>query len=378
MSPQTVILLIDDLHEWTGTEVHLIRLLQRIDPARLRCVIAAVGRADLAAEFVAAGIAVVPLEIYRTFAPSGLIGLGKIAALIRRERARLLVSYHTSADLLGPIAARSVGVPALSCRRDTGFTKKPIHVTAQRQVNRLLRGMISNSVAVVDAVEASEGFPSGRNQVIWNGEDLERFSPGRSDLRRELGLHDNTCVITSVGLLSPVKDHVTQLTAYQRLIERHQDCCLLIVGDGPERARLEAQAAPLGEKVRFLGHRKDVAEILRATNIYLQTSRSEGFSNAILQAMATTLPVVVTAVGGNPELVSEETGLLVPAGDAGAVTEALGQLFRDPKRRRKLGTAARKRVEQHFSLDLMAAAFTDAFERAIDDRFPGPSSGQEA
>ncbi len=375
MSPQTVILLIDDLHEWTGTEVHLLRLLQRIDPVRLRCVIGVVGRADLAPEFNAAGIEVAPLEIYRTFAPSGLIGLGKIAALIRRERAVPPGGYAAVGLQRGDREARGVGVPALSCRRDLGFTKKPIHVTAQRQVNRLLRGMISNSVAVVSAVEASEGFPPGRNQVIWNGEDLERFSPGRSDLRRELGLYDNTCIITSVGLLSPVKDHAAQLAAYGRLIERHQDCCLLIVGDGPERSRLEAQAASLGDRVRFLGHRKDVAEILRATNIYLQTSRSEGFSNAILQAMATMLPVVVTAVGGNPELVSEETGVLVPAGDAGAMTEALGQLFRDPKRRRKLGAAARRRVEQHFSLDVMAEAFSDAFERAIDDRFPGPSSG---
>jgi glycosyltransferase involved in cell wall biosynthesis len=375
MDTRTVVLLIDDLHEWTGTEIHLLRLLRRVDRSRLRFILAVVGRADLAGEFRSEGITVHPLEIYRTFAPSGLHGIVKVAALLRREQASLLVTYHTASDLLGPFAARMAGVPVLSCRRDEGFTKRPIHVAAQRPVNLLVHGMISNSHSVVRAVQRSEGFPKERNQVIWNGEDLESYAPGLSRVRKELGLYDNTCVITSVGLLSPVKDNETAVDAFSRIVKRHQDSCLLLVGDGPERARLEARAAPLGDKVRFLGHRQDVPEILRTTDIYLQTSLSEGFSNAILQAMATQLPVIVTGVGGNTELVTKETGLFVPPRDPAAVADALGLLVRDPKLRRKLGMAARRRAEACFSLDRMVEAYTDAFERAIEDRFPGLSSG---
>jgi len=373
--PRTVVLLIDDLFEWTGTEVHLIRLLKRLDPARIRPVVAVVGRADLAPQFREEGVAVEPLEIHRVFAPSGPLGVERIRRLLRRERAGLLVTYHTAADLLGPLAALLARRPALSCRRDEGFTKKQIHVRAQRPLNRLLAGMISVSHAVVRAVSLREGFPPARNQVIWNGEDLERFSPGPSEVRRELGIAPKTCVVTSVGLLSPVKDHPTQIEAFSRVAGRHPDAVLLLAGDGPERTALEARAAPLGDRVRFLGHRKDVPALLRASDVYLQTSLTEGFSNAILQAMGVGLPVVVTAVGGNPELVTGETGLLVPARDAGATARALETLVADEGRRSEMGARARARTLEHFTLEVMAERYMDAFERAMDGRFPGFSSG---
>ena len=374
--PHTVVLLLDDLREWTGTEVHLFRLLQQFDPRRLRAVIAVVGRDDLAAEFRAHGIQVEPLRIHRTLAPSGLLGLGKIAALLRRERASLLVTYHTAADLLGPPAGRLAGVPVLSCRRDVGFTKKPIHVRLQRPLNALLRGMISVSHQVVTAVQETEGYPPHRVQVIWNGEDLEKFAPGQGPVRQELGIPPDTCVVGSVSLLSPVKDHGTQIEAMARLVEAHPDCCLLVAGDGPLRAELERAAAPLGEHIRFLGHRKDVPDLLRACDVFLQTSLSEGFSNSILQAMATALPVVVTRVGGNPELVSADCGFLVDTGAPEVVAGHLAELASSPQRRRQMGAAGRSRAETHCSLEVMVEAYTDAFERAVHGHFPGPSSGQ--
>ena len=371
----TVVLLVDDLSEWTGTEVHLYRLLQQLDPARIRPVVAVVGRSDLAEEFRAKGIRVEPLEIYRTLAPSGLVGLGKIAALLRGERASLLVTYHTAADLLGPPAGRMAGVPVLSCRRDEGFTKKPIHVRLQRPLNRLLHGMISVSHKVVSAVQQTEGYPPHRVQVIWNGEDLEKFAPGPSPVREELGLPRGSCVIGAVSLLSEVKDHRTQLEAMERLVQRQRHCVLLVAGDGPERADLERAAAPLGDRVRFLGHRKDVPDLLRACDVFLQTSLSEGFSNSILQAMATALPVVVTRVGGNPELVSADCGFLVDTRDPRVVAGHLSELASAPPRRQEMGGAGRQRAETYCSLAVMVEAYTDAFERAIHGQFPGPSSG---
>ena len=374
--PHTVVLLLDDLREWTGTEVHLFRLLQQFDPRRLRAVIAVVGRDDLAAEFRAHGIQVEPLRIHRTLAPSGLLGLGKIAALLRRERASLLVTYHTAADLLGPPAGRLAGVPVLSCRRDEGFTKKPIHVRLQRPLNALLRGMISVSHKVVSAVQTSEGYPPHRVQVIWNGEDLEKFAPGPSPVRDELGIPADVCLVGSVSLLSPVKDHATQIEAMARLVPQHPGCCLLVAGDGPQRTDLERAAAPLGQQIRFLGHRKDVPDLLRACDIFLQTSLSEGFSNSILQAMATALPVVVTRVGGNPELVSADCGFLLDTKQPQVAAGHLAALAGSPALRQQMGTASRRRAETYCSLEVMVEAYTDAFERAIHGHFPGPSSGQ--
>lgn len=375
MTPQTVVLLIDDLSEWTGTEVHLLRLLQRLDPHRVRAVVAVVGRYDLATQFGADGVQVEPLHIHRALALSGLQGVGRIATLLRRERASLLVTYHTAADLLGPLAGRLAGVPVISCRRDEGFTKKPIHVRLQRPLNRLLQGMISVSHSVVRAVERAEGYPGRLQQVIWNGEDLTRFAPGDAPVRAELGLGPETCVVASVSLLSEVKDHQTQLEAFSRLLRTQPDCCLLVAGDGPMRRELERQAEPLGSAVRFLGHRKDVPQLLRACDIFLQTSLSEGFSNAILQAMACAAPVVVTAVGGNPELVTADCGYLVEVKDPQTVAGHLGELAGSRRLRRELGAAGRRRAEAYCSLEVMVETYTDAFARAADGRFPGPSSG---
>lgn len=370
-APLEVLLLIDDLHEWTGTEVHLLRLMEHLPSDQVRARLAVVGRAGLAEAFRARGLSVETLGLRRTLAPEGLVGIARIAALLRRQRARVLVTYHTAADLLGPLAGVVAGVPVLSCRRDEGFTKKPVHVQLQRRLNRLLAGMIAVSHPVVRAVERTEGFPAARTQVIWNGEDLRRFSPGPSTLRTELGLGPDTLVIGSVALLSPIKDHACQIRAISILSQKNPNSCLVVTGDGPLRQALEDQAAPLGDRVRFLGHRDDVDQVLRGCDLLVQTSLSEGFSNTLLQGMACGLPVVATAVGGNLELVTPDCGILVPAGDPEAVAQALARLAADASLRQRLGASARRRVEQHCSVEVMTRRYCEAFRRAASGRFPG-------
>ena len=363
MSPVNVILLMDDLEEWSGTEVHLRRLLSAV-----------LGRDGIATQFAhSTNTRVHSLGIHSVLSLEGLKGAARIADLLRAERAQLLVTYHTASDLLGPIAGRLAGVPVISCRRDEGFTKKPIHVTLQRALNPLLRGMICVSYKVRRAVQRSEGYSTAMGQVIWNGEDLERFSPGPSGLRRELGISAETLVICSVSLLSPIKDHTTQIQGMKGVFEQNPDSLLLVVGDGPERASLEAAAGPLGAQVRFLGHRDDIPDLLRGCDVLLQTSLSEGFSNTILQAMAAALPVVVTSVGGNVELVSTKCGFLVDRRSPDQVTRRTNQLLASASLRRKMGTAGRARVESYCSLEDMVERYTDAFERAAAGDFPGPS-----
>jgi glycosyltransferase involved in cell wall biosynthesis len=365
------VLLIDDLEQWRGTETHLYRLMGRLRGEGIRSVVAVVGRAALVGAFRQAGFAAHALDIFRVFAPAGVAGVARIASLVRREKAGLLVSYHAAADLLGPPAALLAGVPTLSCRRDEGFTKKPIHVAVQRRLNRLVRGMISVSEAAAQAAAHSERFPRERMRVIWNGEDLELYRPGPSLVRGPLGLGPEACVITCVAGLDPVKDHGTLLEAFARVAPRHPQAVLLLAGDGPERGSVERRAAPFGGRVRVLGQRDDIPDLLRATDIYVQTSTTEGFSNAILQAMATALPVVATRVGGNPELVTSDCGLLLPPRDPAAVAEGLGALVADAQRRRALGDAGRRRVEAHGSLQGMAASYAEAFRAAINGSFPG-------
>jgi glycosyltransferase involved in cell wall biosynthesis len=377
LTPLRVLCLIDELVVWRGTETHLFRLFSGLDPRRIELQLAVVGNCGLAGEFRDSGIPVECLEIFRVFAGSGLRGVGQIVSLLRRRRFDLLVSYHTASDLLAPVAGVLARVPVLSCRRDMGFTKKRFHVRVQRHLNPLVRGMISVSHAVVQEVHRTEGFPVQRCQVIWNGEDLQKFRAGRQPaLRRELGLDEGNCVISCVGGLVDVKDHATLIDGFGRVASQYPRARLLIIGAGPEEQALRRRAAPLGQQVRLLGHRRNVPELLRASDIYAQTSTTEGFSNAILQAMATSLPVLATRVGGNPELVTPEVGLMVEAGRPEQVGEALGELIADGGRRQALGRGGRRRAERYGSLPVMVEAYSDAFERTLQGRFPGPSSGE--
>lgn len=193
---------------------------------------------------------------------------------------------------------------------------------------------------------------------VYNGVDTDVFAPGEqpSPLRAELGLPAGAFVLGSVGRLDPIKDHPTLFRAVASLRERGLPAELLVVGDGPERERLEGLA---GGGVHLLGDRRDVPELLRALDVFALTSQNEGLSNTILEAMASGLPVVATRVGGNPELVEDgRSGVLVDVGRPEALADALAA-YVDLARRRAHGEAGRARVLERFSVRQMV----DGYER---------------
>ena len=362
-SPKRVGVLIDVLEEWRGTETHRFRLLACLDRRRIEPVVMVLGNAGLQGAFEERGVCILPLEIHRVFAMEGLKGLRTLQRIFIQERLDLAVCYHTASDLLGPLAGRWAGVPVISCRRDEGCTKKRFPKRCQRVINTLIQGMISVSGAVTRAVERDEGYPAARNEVIWNGENLTVFSPGESSLREELGIASAASVITCVGGLAAVKDHASLIAAFAVVRQTYPEAVLLLVGRGPEQAAIERQAAPLGDAVRLLGHRSDVARILRASDVYAQVSLTEGFSNAILQAMACGLPVVASAVGGNPELINDSSGILVKPRDVEAIARAICGLLADKTRRGAMAKAARARAEDQGSIAVMTERYTEAFLR---------------
>ncbi len=145
----------------------------------------------------------------------------------------------------------------------------------------------------------------------------------------------------------------------------------VFIGDGPLRTALQEQAQALGiaQRVHVLGRRDDVPALLSQLDIFVLTSRSEGMSNTILEAMATGLPVVATAVGGTPEMVLDgETGRLVPPDDPEALERALTPLLIDAAPRRRMGQQARRRVESRFSLPAMVQAYETLYEQLLTRR----------
>jgi glycosyltransferase involved in cell wall biosynthesis len=163
-----------------------------------------------------------------------------------------------------------------------------------------------------------------------------------------------------VARLDYLKDHATAVRTLDRLARQVPRARLVLVGDGPERSAIEARVGELGlgERVRFLGLRKDVARLLHGADAFLLTSVSEGIPLTVIEAMAAGLPVVATDVGGLREVVADgTTGLLAPAGDDAALAERLVCLADDPDLRHWMGAAGRARAKRHFDEPRMAADY---------------------
>jgi sugar transferase (PEP-CTERM/EpsH1 system associated) len=238
----------------------------------------------------------------------------------------------------------------------------PRRLLARRWLSRLVREItcVSRNIErwLVDKVRVR--IPVTQ---IYSGVDTDRFRPGPDgeELRAELQIPCGAPVVGILSRLDAIKDHPTLFAAFARVRERHPGAHLLVVGEGAERDRLEGLRGP---GVHLLGGRVDVPRVLRAFDIFVLPSRNEGISNTILEAMATGLPVIASRVGGNPELVTEgETGSLFPAGDVGALADAILALLDDPDLRRTQGGAGRARAIERFSIASMVRGYEAVWTR---------------
>lgn len=208
--------------------------------------------------------------------------------------------------------------------------------------------------------------------AIPNGIHIERFSQpsdvARQRLLSELGLPAETRLAGAVGRLNRIKDPAALVRAFAALHQRMPDIALLLIGDGPLRQELTGLIAAQGLQhcIRLLGDRNDIPQLLTALDVFVMASVSEGYSMALLEACAAGLPIVATAVGGNPEIVHDgRNGLLVPARDEQALAAALGTLFADPERMQMMGRAGRDWVVEHGSLQAMATRYEELYRQCL-------------
>jgi N-acetyl-alpha-D-glucosaminyl L-malate synthase BshA len=196
--------------------------------------------------------------------------------------------------------------------------------------------------------------------VVPNFVDAERFQPGAATAR-------DVPVLVHVSNFRPVK-RVGDVLAVFAAVRAGRPARLRMVGDGPDRAGLEAQAAALGltSDVEFLGEQIDPPAALRDADLFLLPSETESFGLVALEAMACGLPVVASAVGGLPEVIADgETGFLCPMGDVTAMAAAVRRLLDDPGARSRLGAAARRRAETQFRLDPAVDRYVDIYRRVL-------------
>jgi len=310
-------------------------------------------------------------DLVRPIAPfSDLRAWWRIYRVLRRWQPDIVHTHMAKAGTLGRLAALAYNRTRPAGRRARlvhtyhghvfeGYFGSPstrLFVLVERWIARRTDALIAISPQISrDLVQAYRIAGVAQLKLIPLGFNLDRLlalSAGdRAPARGSLGISDAEIVVTTVGRLTAIKQHTLFLDMAAAVAKRSRRCVFLIVGDGELRPALEARASALGldGRVRFLGWRGDLDTVYAASDLFVLTSRNEGTPVALIEAMAAGLASVSTDVGGVRDVVTAaELGVLVPFGDAGALTVAVMALADAPARRSAMGRAARASVRDRF------------------------------
>lgn len=299
------------------------------------------------------------LESVRTFplggsvyGPKAMRTLLWLRKHLREQQISIAHAFDFYANLILVAAAKLAGVPVvIGSQRQLGDLLTRAQSLAQLMMFSWCDAVVCNSTAAANRL-VDQGLARQKISVIWNGLPHEAFVESTPALPRPVGL-------LRVGMIArmntPAKNHSLFLRAAARLRQEFPQTEFVIAGDGPLRPQLEAEAAKLGlgEKVRFLGDCRDLPAILASLDVSVLPSVSESLSNAILESMAAGIPVVASEVGGNPELVSDHRGILVPVNDESTLAAALARMLREGDLRRRMGLNCRQFACENFTLDKM-------------------------
>ncbi|MGD2107895.1 MAG: glycosyltransferase [Phycisphaerae bacterium] len=368
-----------------GTEQTLLALLNAFDPDRLcHSVVTLRAAGDLAAR-LPDHVACRPLDIPNR----SRIAWYSLARILRDWRPAILHARNTGTFWDASIAATLTRSTRLVLGYHGLETPGPFN-QRQRVVIRLAgpAGARFTTVSHAGARQLHQWahVPQRRIHLVPNGVDLARFTrhdpADAARTRQNLGLSPDSFVIGTVGSLTPVKRQDLLIDAFAAATRELPRAHLLLVGDGPLRAKLDEHARKAGvpERVRFTGWRDDVPALLNGMDAFVCCSASEGMSNSVLEALAAGLPIIATDVGDNPVLVRDNrAGRIVPPNDPAALANALRDLGSSPELRRQYARAARTRAAD-FRFDRTVAAYENYYEsllapRTVTRRAPEPKSG---
>jgi glycosyltransferase involved in cell wall biosynthesis len=335
----------------------MLELSSRLDRRRFRVHLACFHREGAwaaHAETVADSVTEFPIASFRSRRT-----WRQAAAFSAWCRARAIALVHACdlyANVFALPAALAAGVPhRIGSRRELNPDKPAGLIVLQRLAYSCAHRVVANSGAAAARLR-QEGVPGRKVARVPNGIDLARFAPPvrTAAIRR----------LVTVAAFRPEKGHDVLVAAAAEALAAEPGLSLTLVGDGPTRPAIESQARKLGvgARIRFIGHAEDVASVLRCHDAFVLPSFSEAFPNAVVEAMATALPVVATRVGGIPELVDHgRTGVLVPPGRADSLARAIVELVRRPEVAHAMGQEACADVAARFSIDRMVAGFESLY-----------------
>ena len=360
-----------------GLENGLVNLINRIPARRFRhAIICLTDYSDFRQRLTRGDV-----PIFALHKPPGnsLATQFKLWRLLNRLRPDIVHTRNIGA-LEATLPAALAGVP-VRIHGEHGRDVDDLDGTNTRRqiVRRLYRPLVHQYIALSrdlgSYLRDTIGVPPSRIAQVYNGVDSALFHPAKE--HRDAVPHPNfdgpgRFVIGTVGRMQGVKDPLTLARAFVRLLQAapgaEQKLRLVMIGDGPlrERARMLLAEAGAGDYAWLPGERNDVARIMRSFDLFVLPSLAEGISNTILEAMATGLPVLATAVGGNPELVQAGvTGTLVPRDDPESMASAMRAYAESPALCRRHGTEARRTIERKFGMEAMVDAYMTIYDELL-------------
>lgn len=359
-----ILFAIDYFHRTGGTEKHLAQLVRLLSRDTFKCsvVVFDLGANALIDGMRAAGVPVRHVPVQRIYTPNALRRATELAGIIKRDNVDIVQTFHQTSDTFAAIVAKLSGVKCIiSSKRDTGQLKRPVHIFLNRRLKFLFDRTIVVADAVGEAVVATEHIDRSRITRIYNGVDTVEFSPPNTReaaaARSRLRFGDGDFVVGMVAGFRPEKNYDIFFQGAVKAMTVIPSLKVLAVGGGPllEHFRTLYDIERFRSRIEFTGETEDVAQYLKAMDVgCLIPGKNEGFSNAVLEKMATGLPMIVTEVGGNAEAVIDgENGIVIPPADCEAFRAALVRMHSDPTARLAMGRRSRELVEQRYSLQDM-------------------------
>jgi glycosyltransferase involved in cell wall biosynthesis len=293
----------------------------------------------------------------------------RLSRHLRRLGIQIAHAFDFYTNLTLVPAAAGARVPVIvGSQRQLGDLLSTAQRRLQRAAFNLCDAVVCNSRAAAERL-VSEGTPGSKIRVIGNALAAEAFANTEPVLPKRLGT-------LRVGMIARMntesKNHRFFLAAAAKVAHQFSKVEFLLAGDGPLRAQLEAEAAALGisDRTMFVGDRRDIPAVMAALDLSVNPSDSESLSNVILESMAAGVPVIASNVGGNPELVNPERGMLVPARDAEALAAGITQLLGNQERREQLGSNSRQFAIQNFSLESITRQYEELYEELLRRKAP--------
>jgi glycosyltransferase involved in cell wall biosynthesis len=362
--PINILYIIDYWASPGGTERHLSYLIGSLDRTQFNChvVVFNYQSNELAERAKAAGVEIVHIPVARYYTANALLQAVKLFKFIRSRKIDVVQTFHYKADVYGAAVARLAGVKRIiSSKRDAADYKGAFHFFLHKLVRPITRRYIAVSEVVAEVIRRKERVRPELIQVIYNGVDLEKYSvpdsPTKAQAKVALGFAPDDFVIGMSAWFRPEKDHQLLIDAYLEVSAGAPNARLAFVGGGPlfDHYRRWVAERNLESRIKLVGPVDDVRSYLRAFDVAcLVPKLNEGFSNSILEKMATGLPVIVTDIGGNKEAVEQDrNGYVIAPTDRQQLVRHLQTLYADTQLRARMSDASRQRVEQLFSLQEM-------------------------